>query len=304
MRLLRRAFTRMARMNTNYTSAAVGITSIVTIPNIVYLSTTTTTINDIPLTTRLYERSIEIGKRTKQRLQIAYEDECERPVLTLLAINSAVYLLWRFAPTRFMVRNFTSAAGSTLRRPWTLITANYSHGGATHLGGNMFMLAILGPSIVESLGNSSRFIELYTLSGAVGMGASALWKYGAGRKLDPTVGASGAVLGLFAAEIVLHSERRRHLLGVELDALEFAGVVAALDVLCAIIMRPRIALACHAGGAITGAWYADSFMQRIKHERKASHGWREILNMNSEVEKPLLSSLVWRRVTQYWFPTA
>ncbi len=281
-------------MHCTHRSATVGITA-ASIPSIAYLATT----QDTPLTTRLYERSVEIAQHTKLRLEVAYEDDYERPVLGLLSVNSAIYVLWRLAPTRFMVRNFTSAAAFALRRPWTLITANYSHGGATHLGGNMLMLAILGPGIVQNLGSTSRFTELYTLSGVVGMSASALWKFGANRRFDPTIGASGAVLGLFAAEIVLQPERRRHLLGVELDPLEFASVVAALDILCAVIMRPRIALACHAGGALTGAWYADSLQHTIKLENKASQGWRGMLGVDTDIERPLLSTLIWRRVTQH-----
>lgn len=297
MRLFRRAFARMTQFTGANTRTAFRMTTMAaSIPGVVYLSTT----QDSPLSARIYERSVEIAKSTQHRLQQASEDSCERPVLGLVAINSAVYILWRIAPTRFMVRNFTSAAGFTLRRPWTLITANYSHGGATHLGGNMLMLAILGPGIVESFGSSARFTELYTLSGAVGMGASALWKFGAGRRFDPTVGASGAVLGLFAAEIVMHPDRKRRLLGVEMDALEFASVVAALDAICAVIMRPRIALACHAGGALTGAWYAESMKNTVHLEHKAAKGWRGVLSAETDIERPLLSALIWSRVTQRW----
>ena len=75
---------------------------------------------------------------------------------------------------------------------WTLLTANYLHGGLLHILFNMLWLRQIGP-LVEELYGSSRFIALYTLAGVFGSLTSVL----AGTYFF--IGASGAILGLFGA---------------------------------------------------------------------------------------------------------
>jgi rhomboid protease GluP len=77
-------------------------------------------------------------------------------------------------------------------RWWTLLTANYLHGGLLHILFNMLWLRQIGP-LVEELYGSSRFIALYTLAGIFGSLTSVL----AGTYFF--IGASGAILGLFGA---------------------------------------------------------------------------------------------------------
>lgn len=79
-------------------------------------------------------------------------------------------------------------------RWWTLITANYLHGGILHIAFNMFWLRRIGPWVVDLFG-SSRMWVIYTVSGLVGALISAL----AGTPFY--VGASGAIFGLFGALI-------------------------------------------------------------------------------------------------------
>lgn len=79
-------------------------------------------------------------------------------------------------------------------RWWTMITANYLHGGILHIAFNMLWLSRIGPWVIELYG-SSRFWIIYTIAGLTGSIVTTL----AGTPLF--VGASGAIFGLFGALI-------------------------------------------------------------------------------------------------------
>lgn len=79
-----------------------------------------------------------------------------------------------------------------LGRFWTLISANYLHGGLLHIFFNMLALRQIGPWVSAEFGPSRMFV-IYTLSGVLGYLVSCL----AGIPL--TIGASGSVCGLIGA---------------------------------------------------------------------------------------------------------
>jgi rhomboid protease GluP len=63
----------------------------------------------------------------------------------------------------------------TLTGDWPrLVTSMFLHGGALHLGLNMFMLSQIGP-LSEAVWGRTRFTLLYLLSGLFGGLASAWW---------------------------------------------------------------------------------------------------------------------------------
>jgi rhomboid protease GluP len=79
-----------------------------------------------------------------------------------------------------------------LGRFWTLISANYLHGGLLHIFFNMMALRQIGPWVVSEFGARRMFI-IYTLSGVAGYIVSCL----AG--VPFTIGASASVCGLIGA---------------------------------------------------------------------------------------------------------
>ena len=76
-----------------------------------------------------------------------------------------------------------------------MLTATYLHGSLLHILFNVLWIRQLGPDVGHFFGPARYFI-IYTVAGAVGFILSNLL-LGA-----PTVGASGAIFGLFAAIIV------------------------------------------------------------------------------------------------------
>jgi rhomboid protease GluP len=87
-----------------------------------------------------------------------------------------------------------------LGRWWSLISANYLHGGIFHIGFNLLAFWQIAPLILSEYGVSRTFV-LYTVSGVFGFWLS----YLTGVAL--TIGASAAICGLIGAAIYLGKSR-------------------------------------------------------------------------------------------------
>lgn len=77
--------------------------------------------------------------------------------------------------------------------PWRLLSSMFLHAGVIHLGVNMFSLVMVGRA-VENLFGRAAYVAIYLFAGIVGGIASALSTNNA-----VSVGASGAIFGVFAA---------------------------------------------------------------------------------------------------------
>jgi membrane associated rhomboid family serine protease len=80
-----------------------------------------------------------------------------------------------------------------------LITAMFLHAGLIHIGFNMMSLMQLGPALEELYG-SARYLFLYVFTGAFGFLISAFMGH-------PSLGASGALLGLVGALLAVTTKR-------------------------------------------------------------------------------------------------
>ena len=85
-------------------------------------------------------------------------------------------------------------------RWWTLVSANYLHGGILHIVFNMIALRQIGPLVLREYG-ANRFIGLYTLGGIFGF----LVSYFAGVRF--TLGASAAVCSLIGSSLYYGKSR-------------------------------------------------------------------------------------------------
>lgn len=87
--------------------------------------------------------------------------------------------------------------------PWRFVTTAFLHSGLLHLAFNMMALYWLGQSL-EPLMGTMRYIGLYLLSALGGTTFVLAWVLVSPSSFDTvTVGASGAVFGLFGAIFVL-----------------------------------------------------------------------------------------------------
>ena len=127
---------------------------------------------------------------------------------------------------------------------WRLVTSGFLHAGFFHLLMNMFGLWILGQMLEPALGRL-RFAAVYLfslLAGSFGV----LVLAAANIQTGPTVGASGAIFGLFGAAFVLMRERG-------INPME-SGLGAILILNLAITFFPgfNISIGGHVGGLIGG----------------------------------------------------
>ena len=168
-----------------------------------------------------------------------------RPVVTLTLIGLCVltYLLQVITGgadaglvTQLLV--FYPPLGAA--EPWRFLTAAFLHGSLFHIALNMYVLYLTGPYLEQALGRW-RFALLYLVS-ALGGSVGYLLLYGLGQ--PGTVGASGAVFGLFGAMLVL--QRRLRL------PLRQISIVIGLNLVVGFLF-PGIAWQAHLGGLVTGA---------------------------------------------------
>lgn len=128
------------------------------------------------------------------------------PVTTsLIGINVLVFLLeWllggRSGPIyQYLV--FTPVHGYV--QPWRLITTTFLHAGIMHLVFNMLMLFLVGAAVEQALG-WWRYLSVYLLSAFGGTIGVIAWAFAQPESLlTATVGASGALYGLFGALFIV-----------------------------------------------------------------------------------------------------
>jgi membrane associated rhomboid family serine protease len=122
---------------------------------------------------------------------------------------------------------------------WQLITSQFLHVQPWHIAGNMLALWMLGPQLEAALGRT-RFLALYLLSGLTGS-VAVLWL---SNELGLTLGASGAIYGLFGAFAVI-----AHKVGGDLRSI---GVLLAINLFITFAV-PNISWQGHLGGLVGGA---------------------------------------------------
>jgi membrane associated rhomboid family serine protease len=146
---------------------------------------------------------------------------------------------------------------------YRVVTAGFLHAGLIHLALNMFVLYVLGTMLEPAIG-TVRFLAIYFVSLLAGSVGALL--------LDPnqhTVGASGAIYGLFAAAFLVARQR-----GIEQVASQIAfWVVLNLVITFSI---PGISVGGHLGGLAGGALGA-LIALTLERQRISTKGVIEVL---------------------------
>ena len=170
--------------------------------------------------------------------------------MTLIAINVLVFIYAGIRDSRSIAGNFTQthydlalneqllANGDEWYR---LITSGFLHYGIIHIGFNMYLLYLLGQMLEPTLGRV-RFLLVYFAS-LLGGSAGVLL-------LEPmafTAGASGAVFGLMGLAFVGSYLNGANPLNTSI------GTLLMLNLFLTFMLRDRISVGGHLGGAIAGA---------------------------------------------------
>ena len=165
------------------------------------------------------------------------------PVLVtkvLIAINVGLFVVQVATndrvTSRFAMQGFAVALEGEW---WRLMTSAFLHTGVTHIALNMLALWFIGAAVEPRLGRW-RYLTIYLLSA---LGGSVL-SYAVDSPLQYSVGASGAVFGLFGALFVLMRRLR----------FEVGGLISimAINVVIGFVPGLNINWRAHLGGLIVG----------------------------------------------------
>ncbi|MNW30810.1 rhomboid family intramembrane serine protease [Arthrobacter sp. MYb214] len=176
----------------------------------------------------------------RQKTQFGGRARSGAPVITytFIGLNVLVYLL------QWIIPGFTNqlvlAPALAAYEPWRLITSAFAHSTSSflHLAMNMYGVYIFGTMLEPRMGRL-RFTWLYLLSAFGGsLGVLLL-----SNPISATLGASGALAGLFLATFVVFRSNKQ--------ALRSMGIILALNVVLGFVI-PSISWQGHLGGAILG----------------------------------------------------
>ena len=161
-------------------------------------------------------------------------------VLAIVAVNVVVFFLERFGTNASVVDRFSMEPNlvHVESQYYRAFTAMWLHASFLHIFFNMIVLLIVGPAVEVLLGKA-RFLALYLIAGFGGSVGS----YLLGPRYELGLGASGAIMGVVGAYVVLGL--RRH--------LPVAPVVGLLVLNFLIGFTGNIDWRAHLGGAVTGA---------------------------------------------------
>jgi rhomboid-like protein len=121
----------------------------------------------------------------------------------LVALNLAVHLAWRIPPLWGLLNRYFILVHGAPKAP-TVLTSVFSHQYFLwHLVPNMLGLCAIGPALHDDIGRAG-FLAVYLASGAVGFLGSLYWFTLRGVLTSATIGASGAVYGIFTGYFWLH----------------------------------------------------------------------------------------------------
>ena len=199
--------------------------------------------------TDMFEMTDELNNKTVEEdiaLAKVFRNN-EKPIVTmmLIFINVIVYLL-SLVDYNGILNNFANyylyvQNGEYYR----LITSMFVHANILHLVSNMYALYVVGP-IIEKYYGKGKFLLIYFGSGIIGsLFSVVLTNYA-------SVGASGAIFGLFGALLYFGYKYR-----ATLDGFLRSSIIPTLLVnLLLGFMIPGIDVSAHLGGLIGGLLFS------------------------------------------------
>ena len=188
------------------------------------------------------------------------------PVIkNLLIINGAVFFLQLLMQNmtfggipadNFLLRWFAlMPLGSGYFEIWQLITYQFMHGGFFHIAINMFILWMFGIEI-ENMWGSKKFLLFYLTAGVVGgLFQILLSPVLIGGLSGPTIGASGAIMGVMVVFGILFPNRLIYLYFLIPVKVKYFIIVLVLIEIFAVNSGGNVAHLAHVGGALTGLVY-------------------------------------------------
>jgi membrane associated rhomboid family serine protease len=186
------------------------------------------------------------AKLTHGARRWTYEGTGSIVTKALIGANLLVYLLeianggtLNGPGVLFLYRWGVYGPGIASGRWFQLVTGGFLHGGLLHIGLNMLILWLVGSQIEEALGRG-RYLLLYFVSLLAGSAGALLQSPNI-----PTVGASGAIFGLFGAMLVLEYFATGRIVGGQAFGLIAINLVLSFTI-------STVSWGGHIGGLVGG----------------------------------------------------
>jgi rhomboid protease GluP len=212
------------------------------------------------------------------RPRATFEFRAKKPYVTYIIMVVTILIFGLQMLSNFLYNmDYPLALGAkvneaiTAGQYWRLITPVFLHGSITHIAFNMYALYIIGRNIEMYYGHME-YTLLYFLSGIGGT----LFSYYLSQ--NPSVGASGAIFGIIAADAILLYKNKEILGPGAKNMLQRSVMVIVINLL--IGLSPGIDNWGHVGGMMIGiifAWFAgpmvsiDKIGNDIRIRLHASH---------------------------------
>ena len=188
----------------------------------------------------------------------------KQPLLTfaLVALNGLIYLAGYLSPQldwELFLRGALIPQAVVLDgEVYRLFTAMFLHGSLGHVFFNVYALLIIGRGM-EPIFGRLRFLLIYLLGGLSGSALSLLL----GGVDSASVGASGAVFAIFAAQ-AMHLYQNRRVYAKVRAQLQHMAIIIAINLMIGFLPGSRIDNWGHIGGMLGGALLAWRIGPRIK----------------------------------------
>ncbi|MET0473719.1 MAG: rhomboid family intramembrane serine protease [Mycobacterium sp.] len=202
------------------------------------------------------------------------------PIVTyvLIAASVVMFVLQKAVPAVYRDFVLWPEGIAAYDQFYRLLSSAFLHADVMHILFNMWALWVVGPALEQWLGRT-RFIALYFLSA---LGGSVL-VYFLSPISTPTLGASGAIFGLFGATLALSRK-------LNFDMKWIVGLIVINLVITFVV--PSISWQGHVGGLVTGA----AIGWLYAYEPRAN---RALVQAGCSIGLLLLfGALVWWRTTQ------
>ncbi len=178
--------------------------------------------------------------------QYYYPNEMPKVTIALVVINVALYAF----EANILKRNVWELFGISWNMVWQkewykLLTAMFTHGSVAHLGSNMIALYGAGMYLEEKFGGK-RFLIYYMIAGLLGEFLGCFFGGYVLKANYVSIGASGAVFGLFGMLIVLSLRKQTYRIPLHRIVLFIALSIADA------FTETGVDIWGHAAGFVTG----------------------------------------------------
>jgi rhomboid protease GluP len=189
------------------------------------------------------------------------------PTYVLIALNVGVYVFTSIVGGNFIETDYNlilqygqlNWAVFYYGWYWQLVTSMFVHGNIVHIFGNMFFLLIFGLR-AEELFSLEEYLLIYLLSGLTGNVLSLLF----GPLAPPSLGASGAIFGLFGACTIY----LRRSIGQSI-----IGAIVVSFILLLISSGPEVNNLAHLGGLAFGLIAGYALAATRKPAKPSEYGY-------------------------------